>query len=147
MKLHAEINTEASPLSKKENEVLRLLAEGVSRQQAAAILHRSFATINTHVNHILQKLDANNTAQAITIAFVDGILKAKKTLIWCLIITSAGNCFVPDKSYASDIAPDNILEAPGPAPVMPFNRLRIRTARGRSGTQLRLRTQTRKRED
>lgn len=54
-----------SPLSPKENEVLALLAEGLSYKMAAARLHVSYSTINTHTKHIYEKLHISSLGEAI----------------------------------------------------------------------------------
>jgi LuxR family transcriptional regulator, maltose regulon positive regulatory protein len=53
------------PLTPREQEVLRLLAEGASNQEIARQLVVSFATAKKHVASILSKLGAENRTQAI----------------------------------------------------------------------------------
>jgi ATP/maltotriose-dependent transcriptional regulator MalT len=52
-------------LSKREMEVLLLLAEGLTNQQIADRLFISLQTTKVHVRHILDKLDAQGRSQAI----------------------------------------------------------------------------------
>jgi ATP/maltotriose-dependent transcriptional regulator MalT len=52
-------------LTKKELEVLELLAAGGSNQQMAKQLFVSTSTIKTHLVHIYQKLDVSSRTQAI----------------------------------------------------------------------------------
>lgn len=54
-----------SPLSPKENEVLCLLAEGLSYKMIAGQLGLSFHTINTHTKRIYEKLHISSLGQAI----------------------------------------------------------------------------------
>ena len=63
----AEPEPSAPPslLSARELEVLGVLAEGLTNQQAADRLHVSLATIKTHVNHIYDKLGARKRTAAI----------------------------------------------------------------------------------
>jgi LuxR family transcriptional regulator, maltose regulon positive regulatory protein len=62
------------PLSKREIEVLRLLANGHSNKEIATQLVISLGTVKRHVIHIFQKLDAANRTQAVAIARELGIL-------------------------------------------------------------------------
>jgi DNA-binding CsgD family transcriptional regulator len=64
----------AEPLSGRELEVLRLLAEGKPNQQIADELVVSLATVKKHVGHILGKLAAANRTQAVARARVLGLL-------------------------------------------------------------------------
>jgi len=52
-------------LSKRELEVLRLLAAGLSSREIAGKLTVSLNTANTHIRHIFGKLDAKGRVQAI----------------------------------------------------------------------------------
>lgn len=138
MKLHAEVNRDVSPLSKRENDILVLMAEGLTRPAIADFIHRSKHTIDNHFNHIFQKLDADNSSQAITISFMRGILSASKQLCLMLAVVSAVNCVVPGKAYAGD-GNDESHDAP-------FVRVRRGGRRGvnvRGGNQLQLRSPAR----
>jgi DNA-binding NarL/FixJ family response regulator len=52
-------------LSDREVEVLDFMAKGLSTRQIAVSLFISENTVKTHIRHILEKLDANNRAQAV----------------------------------------------------------------------------------
>ena len=54
-----------SPLSPKENEVLALLAEGLSYKMVANKLGVSYTTINTHTKRIYEKLHISSIGEAI----------------------------------------------------------------------------------
>lgn len=54
-----------SPLSAKENEVLALLAEGLSYKMVADRLGVSYSTINTHTKRIYEKLHISSLGEAI----------------------------------------------------------------------------------
>jgi DNA-binding NarL/FixJ family response regulator len=54
-----------SPLSPKENEVLALLAEGLSYKMVADKLGVSYSTINTHIKRIYEKLHISSLGEAI----------------------------------------------------------------------------------
>lgn len=62
------------PLSKKEIEVLRLLAGGFSNREIAESLHKSEGTIKNQVSAILAKLQARDRTQAVLKAIVAGVL-------------------------------------------------------------------------
>jgi LuxR family maltose regulon positive regulatory protein len=53
------------PLSKREIEVLRLIAAGLSNQEIAQELVVALSTVKSHINHIYGKLDAKSRTQAV----------------------------------------------------------------------------------
>ena len=55
----------SNPLSKRETEVLQLLAEGMSYKMVADKLFLSFNTVNTHVKHKYEKLHVSSLGEAI----------------------------------------------------------------------------------
>ncbi len=67
-------------LSKREREVLQLLAEGLSGTAIAERLVLSPETIRTHVRNAMAKLDASTRSQAIAIAIERGDLQNKETV-------------------------------------------------------------------
>jgi DNA-binding NarL/FixJ family response regulator len=67
----------AEPLTERELEVLRLLAEGESNQDIARELVVSLATVKTHVNHIFGKLGAESRVQVLARARAAGLLAAR----------------------------------------------------------------------
>jgi DNA-binding NarL/FixJ family response regulator len=62
------------PLSRREYQVLQLVAEGLENSAIAKILFLSVETVRTHVKSILRKLSARDRTHAVTIAFRGGIL-------------------------------------------------------------------------
>ena len=52
-------------LSKRELEILGLLAQGLSNQEIAAKLFISLSTVKTHLQNLFQKLDVKRRTQAI----------------------------------------------------------------------------------
>jgi DNA-binding NarL/FixJ family response regulator len=63
-----------SDLTKRELEVLRLLAEGLSQKEIAAGLVISSKTVAAHIQHILGKLGVHSRAQAVAQAYRRGLL-------------------------------------------------------------------------
>jgi LuxR family maltose regulon positive regulatory protein len=62
------------PLSKRELEVLRLLAQGLPNKEVAAQLFISLSTVKWHTSNLYAKLKANNRAQAIARGRALGLL-------------------------------------------------------------------------
>jgi DNA-binding NarL/FixJ family response regulator len=58
-------NKKENPLSQRETEVLKLLADGLSYKMVADKLFLSFNTVNTHVKHIYEKLHVSSLGEAI----------------------------------------------------------------------------------
>ncbi len=61
-------------LTKKETEVLHLLAQGHKNEQMAKELSVSVATVKFHVSNIMNKFEVKNRASIITAAYEQGIL-------------------------------------------------------------------------
>lgn len=68
---------EASPLSTREQEVLRLLAEGLSNAQIAEGLFVSETTVKSHVSNILSKLHLADRTQAAVYAWKRGLISSE----------------------------------------------------------------------
>ena len=64
----------ASVLTPRELEILRLLAEGFEQQKISALLSITPKTVGTHIERILQKLDARSRAKAIALAYRSGLM-------------------------------------------------------------------------
>ncbi|MHB1132478.1 MAG: LuxR C-terminal-related transcriptional regulator [Chloroflexota bacterium] len=62
------------PLTAREGEVLRLLADGASNQGIADALTVSEGTVKAHISHILGKLGAHNRTEAVARARQFGLL-------------------------------------------------------------------------
>ena len=61
-------------LTPREEEVLKVLAQGLSNKEIAAQLVVSVATVKTHVEHIIQKLHVSDRTQAAVTAVRQGLL-------------------------------------------------------------------------
>lgn len=66
-----EMRTE---LSERETEVLRLVGRGLLSKEIAERLSISVHTVNTHRQRILEKLDADNSIEAVRYAAIRGLL-------------------------------------------------------------------------
>ncbi len=64
-----------SPLSRRETEVLRLVAAGLSNREIATALRLGYGTVKTHVSHLLTKLDCRDRAQLVMYAYESGLTK------------------------------------------------------------------------
>lgn len=64
----------AGDLSKREQEVLVLLADGASNREIALRLHIAERTVKAHVTGIFNKLGVNSRAEAVAVAMRQGLL-------------------------------------------------------------------------
>ena len=65
---------EAPTLTKREKEIMQLIAEGMTSGEIAAKLFLSIYTVDTHRKNLLTKFEVNNTALLITMAAKFGFL-------------------------------------------------------------------------
>ncbi|MVO83617.1 MULTISPECIES: response regulator [Streptomyces] len=61
-------------LTGRELEVLKLIAQGLSNGEIADRLYISEATVKTHLNRTMNKLDLDTRAQAVVIAYETGLV-------------------------------------------------------------------------
>jgi DNA-binding NarL/FixJ family response regulator len=64
-------------LSKREREIMDLLAQGLTGEQVAERLYLSPETIKTHIRNAMNKLEANTRVHAIAIALREGFISAR----------------------------------------------------------------------
>jgi DNA-binding CsgD family transcriptional regulator len=64
-----------SSLTRRELEVLRLMARGHSNVELAELLHIGQGTVKTHVARVLAKLELHNRVQAVVLAYESGLIR------------------------------------------------------------------------
>jgi DNA-binding NarL/FixJ family response regulator len=64
-----------TPLSDREMDVLRLVAQGKANKEIAEILELGEGTVKTHLSHLLAKLGAPDRTRAVTLAIERGLLR------------------------------------------------------------------------
>ena len=70
----SEETTRLKSLTERELEVLKYLAQGLSNQEIATVMVISQATVHSHVNKILSKLNVNSRTQAALLALREGLV-------------------------------------------------------------------------
>jgi DNA-binding NarL/FixJ family response regulator len=63
-----------SPLTPRETEILKLIAQGIGNAEIAERLYVSLGTVKGHVADILEKLSASDRAQAAVTAYRRGLI-------------------------------------------------------------------------
>ncbi|MCW2872370.1 response regulator transcription factor [Actinacidiphila oryziradicis] len=70
----ADTPADLDALTAREVEVLRLIARGLSNTEIADRLFISEATVKTHLNRTMTKLDLGSRAQAVVLAYESGLV-------------------------------------------------------------------------
>jgi two-component system, NarL family, response regulator NreC len=65
-------------LTKREREIIQLIAESKTHQEIGDQLHISVRTVDTHLNNILHKLDLHDRVSLVTFAFKNGLVVLSK---------------------------------------------------------------------
>ena len=68
----------ATELTRREHEILKLVAEGYSNSQLAKMLWVTEQTVKFHLSNIYRKLDVANRTEASRWAQVHGLLPARR---------------------------------------------------------------------
>lgn len=63
-----------APLTVRETEILKWLADGKTSREVSGVLHISFDTVNFHVKNAITKLGATNKTAAVARAILRGLL-------------------------------------------------------------------------
>lgn len=73
--LLAALRAGACPLSEREREVLRCVADGLTNADAAAALGVAPATLKTHLDHVFDKTGTSGRAAAVAVALRQGWIR------------------------------------------------------------------------
>jgi DNA-binding NarL/FixJ family response regulator len=71
----AIVAPQVTPLTPREMDVLRLMADGLTTREIATQLNMRFKTAACHRNRILQKVGVKSTVSAVRWAFRQGLIE------------------------------------------------------------------------
>ncbi len=74
--LDGEGSTKAATLTARELEVLRYVAQGMTKKEIAKQVHRSVSTIDKHVENLMRKLDIHDRVELTRYAIREGLAEA-----------------------------------------------------------------------
>lgn len=75
LRLMDRMRTPAAALSRRETEVLQLVADGLSNAQISKRLFLSQATVKSHLVHIYTKLEVDSRTSAVAAATAQGLIR------------------------------------------------------------------------
>jgi DNA-binding NarL/FixJ family response regulator len=64
---------ESDPLTRREREILELVARGLSNKEIARHLRIELPTVKTHVHHVLAKLHVSRRSEVASLVHVTGL--------------------------------------------------------------------------
>ena len=70
-----EIQSSKGVITKRENEILQYIAEGMSSKEIGELLNISMKTVDTHRNNIMKKLNIHRKTELVKYAIEQGIIK------------------------------------------------------------------------
>jgi DNA-binding CsgD family transcriptional regulator len=73
-KVHPVYDVERNFLSKKETEIVRYIAQGLSSKQIADKMHLSINTVNNHRKNMLAKIECKSSSELIHYAIKHGLV-------------------------------------------------------------------------
>jgi len=73
LKLAAQAQTRTATLTRREMEVLRYLARGMSKKQVAQTMHLSVKTVERHSDRLMNKLDIHDRVELARFAIREGL--------------------------------------------------------------------------
>ena len=62
-------------LSPREKDVLQMIAKGLTNKEIAHVLAISQFTVRNHINHLLEKLQATDRTEAVSVAMQQGVIE------------------------------------------------------------------------
>ena len=68
-------------LTDRENQVLKLIADGLTNREISCNLLISESTVENHVHHIYEKLGISNRAQAVAYVFQSRIITLRSDML------------------------------------------------------------------
>jgi DNA-binding NarL/FixJ family response regulator len=71
-------SNDSPPLTEREKEILRSVAQGLPNKEIARQLGISLATVRNHVHNILEKLEVHSKLEATSLAFRQGWVSAPR---------------------------------------------------------------------
>jgi DNA-binding CsgD family transcriptional regulator len=76
------VRTTAPTLTRRQTEVLQLVAEGYSTKQIAGLLAISIKTIEKHRQTLMEKLDIHEVATLTRYAISTGVIESGRVPLW-----------------------------------------------------------------